>query len=176
MTSVDLTPVVQALAGLVLAAMLAAARYVVPALIAHLKLQVTDSQRAAVLAACESGADLAYKFIVDNGASFAHVPIRNAAIAQGMSYVVSRMPDTLKALGLTTAHVTDIVTAKLGARYVDDQGISIAPTVAPAASAAAPAPKAPPVAAPVPLPAPKIPPPPPVPAAAAVPVAAAAPA
>lgn len=132
MTNVDLTPVVQALAGLVLAAMLAAARYVVPVLITHLKLQVTDSQRAAVLAACESGADLAYKFIVDNGATFAHVPIRNVAIAQGMSYVVSRMPDTLKTLGLTTAHVTEIVTAKLGARYVDDQGISIAPTVVPA--------------------------------------------
>lgn len=136
MTSVDLTQVVQVLASLVLAAMLAAARYVVPALINHFKLQVTDSQRATVLGACESAADLAYKFIADNSATLAHVPIRNVAIAQGVSYVVSRTPDALKALGLTPEHVSEIVSAKLGARYVDDQGISIAP---PAAAASGPA-------------------------------------
>jgi hypothetical protein len=42
------------------------------------------------------------------------IALGSAVQAQAVNYVVSKLPDTLSKLGITPAHVADLVTAKLG--------------------------------------------------------------
>jgi hypothetical protein len=130
--NVDLTPLVQGLAALLFAALSASIPIVLPAIMRRLHLSLSQDQSTALVDACGRGADLAYKFLIDNGATYNNVPIHNAAVATGVAYVVSHFPDTMKTLGLTPDHVESIVKAQLGARYVADQNLSIAAPKAPA--------------------------------------------
>ena len=85
--NIDLTPLVQALAALALAAMTAATPYLAPLLRRYLHLQLTATQSAAVQAAADAGAQAAYGYIAASTASYHDVTIRNAAIATGVQHV-----------------------------------------------------------------------------------------
>lgn len=136
---IDLSPLVQGLAGLACAAVTAAVPVLVPALLKRWKLDLTQAQSDTIVGACDRAADLAYKFLVDNKAAYDNVEIRNVAMAKAVAYVAAHVPDAMKALGVTPEHVHDIVEAHLGARYVADQNISIAPVPVASATPAAPA-------------------------------------
>ena len=125
--TVDLSPLVQGLAGLAFAAVTAAIPIVVPALLKRWHLDATQAQKDALANACSQAADLAYKFLIDNKASYDNVPIRNVALATGVAYVTTHFSGAVQALGLTPEHVHDMVEAHLGARYVADANLSIAP-------------------------------------------------
>lgn len=124
--SVDLTPLVQALAALALAALSATTPYLAPLLRRYLHISLTASQTAAVNAAAEAGAKAAYGYIATNGASFRDVTIRNAALASGVQHVVASVPDALSALGVTPDHVRTMVEARFGGLLAADPTVSIA--------------------------------------------------
>jgi hypothetical protein len=124
--SVDLTPLVQALAALALAALSAMTPYLVPLLRRYLHISLTATQTAAVEAAADAGAKAAYGYIATNGASFRDVTIRNAALASGVQHVVASAPDALTALGITPDHVRAMVEARFGGLLAADPTVSIA--------------------------------------------------
>src|SRR5437899_2053508 len=103
--SIDLTPLVQALAALALAAMTGVTPYLAPLLRRYLHIQLTATQATAIQKAADAGAQAAYGYIVANSANYRDVTIRDAAIARGVRHVVASAPEALTDLGVTTEHV-----------------------------------------------------------------------
>jgi hypothetical protein len=123
---IDLTPLVQALAALALAAMSTATPYLVPLLRRYLYIRLTATQAAAVQSAADAGAQAAYGFIAANAGSYRDVTIRNAALAKGVQHVIASTPDALAALGITPDHVGQMVEARFGGLLATDPNVSIA--------------------------------------------------
>ena len=123
--SIDLTPLVQALAALALAAISAATPYLAPLLRRYLHIQLTATQAAAVQSAADAGAKAAYGYIATNAASLHDVAIRDAALARGVQHVVASTPDALAALGITPEHVQAMVAARFGGLLAADPTVSI---------------------------------------------------
>lgn len=122
---IDLTPLVQALAALALAAMTAATPYLVPLLRRYLHIQLTASQATAIQSAADAGAQAAYGYLAANAASYRDVAIRNAAIVKGVQHVVASAPEALTALGVTPEHVRSMVEARFGGLLAADPTVSI---------------------------------------------------
>jgi hypothetical protein len=123
---IDLTPLVQVLAALALAALSAAIPYLTPLLRRYLNIRLTATQAAAIQNAANVGAQAAYGYIATNAASYLDVTIRNAAVAKGVQHVLASTPDALTALGVTPDHVTQMVDARLGGLLAADPNVSIA--------------------------------------------------
>ena len=122
---IDLTPLVQALAALALAAMIAAVPYLAPLLRRYLHIRLTATQAASVQAAAAAGAQAAYGYIVVNSASYRDVSIRNAALAKGVQHVIASTPEALTALGVTPQQVRNMVEARFGGLLAADPNVSI---------------------------------------------------
>ena len=125
--SIDLTPLVQALAALALAAASAAIPYLTPLLRRYLNIRLTASQAAAIQSAADAGAQAAYGYIATNAANYRDVAMRNAALAKGVQHVVASAPEALTALGITPDHVRQMVEARFGGLLAADPNVSIAP-------------------------------------------------
>ena len=124
--TIDLTPLVQMLAALALAALSAAIPYLTPLLYRYLHIRLTATQAAAIQNAANVGAQAAYGYIATNAASYLDVPVRNAAVAKGVQHVLASTPDALAALGVTPDHVRQMVDARLGGLLAADPNVSIA--------------------------------------------------
>jgi hypothetical protein len=122
---IDLTPLVQALAALALAAITAATPYLAPLLGRYLHIRLTATQAAAIQSAADAGAQAAYGYIAANAASYRNVTIRDAAIAKGVQHVVASTPEALTALGVTPEHVRNMVEARFGGLLAADPTVSI---------------------------------------------------
>jgi hypothetical protein len=122
---IDLSPLVQALAALALAAISAAAPYLAPLLRRYLKIRLTASQAAAIQTAADAGAQAAYGYIAANAGNYRDVTLRSAAIAKGVQHVVTSTPDALAALGITPEHVRGMVEARFGGLLAADPTVSI---------------------------------------------------
>jgi hypothetical protein len=122
---IDLTPLVQALAALALAAVTAATPCLAPLLRRYLHIRLTATQAAAVQSAAAAGAQAAYGYIVANSASYRDVTIRNAAISKGVQHVIASTPEALTALGVTPQHVRSMVEARFGGLLAADPSVSI---------------------------------------------------
>jgi len=123
--SVDLTPLVQTLSALALAALTAATPYLVALLRRYLHISLTATQAAALQTAADAGAKAAYGLIATNAASYADVTIRNAALAKGVQHVMASVPDAMAALGITPDHVQEMVAARFGGLLAADPTVSI---------------------------------------------------
>jgi hypothetical protein len=123
---IDLTPLVQALAALALAAFTAATPFIAPLLRRYLHIRLTATQAAAVQSAADAGAQAAYGYIVTNAASYRDATVRDAALAKGTDHVIASTPDSLAALGITKDHIRRMVEARFGALLASDPGVSIA--------------------------------------------------
>lgn len=122
---IDLTPLVQALAALALAAISAATPYLAPLLSHYLRIHLTATQATAIQSAADAGAKAAYGYIAANAASYRDVTIRDAAIARGVQHVLSSTPEALIALGVTPEHVRSMVEARFGGLLATDPTVSI---------------------------------------------------
>ena len=71
-------------------------------------------------------AGLTYQMLATAGGSVGSVTLTNAAVAQGVEYVMQSMPDAIKRLGVTPDHVGAMVTAELGKLLAVDPNMSIA--------------------------------------------------
>ena len=129
---IDLAPVAAALAPLAYAAVVTAIPYGLVLARRALGIKLTAQQAASVQSAAEAGAKAAYGFLATNGASYADVPVRNAAIAVGANHVLASVPGALKAMGLTPEHVSAMVEARLGGLLASDPTVSLAPAAKPA--------------------------------------------
>jgi hypothetical protein len=125
---IDLTPVVQALAALALAALTALAPYLVSLLSSHLRVRLTTTQAAAIQSAADVGAKAAYGYLAAHAASYRDVTIRNAALAKGVQHVIASTPQALAALGISEDHVRHMVEARFGGLLAADPSISVAGT------------------------------------------------
>lgn len=134
---VDLTPLVQALAALALAAASAATPFIAPVLRRYLHIQLSATQAAAIQSAADAGAKAAYGYIATTGASYRTDVIRNAALAIGVQHVMASTPDAIAALGLTPDHVQRMVEARFGGLLAADPSVSIAAPPAPQTEAPA---------------------------------------
>ena len=123
--SIDLAPLVQALAALALAAMTAAAPYLAPLLRRYLNIRLTATQAAALQSAADAGAQAAYGYIATNAGHYRDVTVRNAALAKGVQHVMASTPDALAALGITPDHVKAMVEARFGGLLAADPSVSI---------------------------------------------------
>jgi hypothetical protein len=123
--SIDLTPLVQALAALALAAMSGATPYLAPLLGRYLRVRLTATQAAAIQTAADAGAQAAYGYIAAHDASYRDVAIRDAAIAKGVQHVVASTPEALIAIGITPEHVRNMVEARFGGLLAADPKVSI---------------------------------------------------
>jgi hypothetical protein len=123
---VDLTPLVQAVATLALAAVTAATPFIAPLLRRYLHIQLSTSQAAAIQTAADAGATAAYGYIATSGASYRTDLIRNAALAIGVQHVMASTPEAIAALGLTPEHVQRMVEARFGGLLAKDPTVSIA--------------------------------------------------
>lgn len=124
--SIDLTPLVQALAALALAALSAATPYFVPLLRRYLHLKLTTAQASAIQTAADVGAQAAYGYLATNAADYRNITIRNEALAKGVQHVMASTPDALTALGITPDHVRQMVEARFGGLLANDPNVSIA--------------------------------------------------
>jgi hypothetical protein len=122
---IDLTPLVQALAALALAAICAATPYLAPLLGRYLHIRLTATQAASIQRAADVGAQAAYGYIAANAASHRDLSIRNTAIAKGVEHVVASVPEALAALGVTPEHVRNMVEARFGGLLAADPTVSI---------------------------------------------------
>jgi hypothetical protein len=127
MSQVDLTPLIQALASLLVAVLVAAVPIALRAFLALVHLRLTDSQIAAVKDAAQQGANVAYGVLVEQGASVGRMDVRNAAVAIGVNHVLASVPDALAAAGITPAHVSEMVTARFGGLLAADPSVSLKP-------------------------------------------------
>jgi hypothetical protein len=123
--SIDLTPLVQALAALALAVISAATPYLAPLMRRYLHVRLTATEAAVIRSAADAGAQAAYGYIAANAASYRDVTIRDAAIAKGVQHVVASTPEALVALGVTPDHVRDMVEARFGGLLAVDPTVSI---------------------------------------------------
>ena len=133
---IDLTPLVQVLAALALAALSATLPYLAPLLRRYLHVQLTATQAAAVQSAATAGAQAAYGYIATNAASYRDVTMRNTALAKGVQHVMASTPDALAALGITPEHVQQMVEARFGGLLAADPNVSISPSPVPPPPAA----------------------------------------
>jgi hypothetical protein len=122
---IDLTPLVQALAALALAALSAATPYLAPMLRRYLHVQLTATQAATIQSAADAGAKQAYGYLAANCASYLDIPIRNAALAKGVQHVLASAPEAMAALGVTPDHVKQMVDARFGGLLASDPNVSI---------------------------------------------------
>jgi len=88
----DLTPLVQALVALALAAISAVTPFIAPLLSRYLHIQLSAMLAAAVQSAADAGAKAAYGCIATNGVSYRADLIRNAAITVGVQHVMASAP------------------------------------------------------------------------------------
>jgi hypothetical protein len=123
--NIDLTPLVEALAALALAAVTAVTPFLSVLLQRYLHVRLTAAQAALIQSAADVGAKAAYGFIAQSGASYRDVNIRDAAIAKGVQHVVASAPDALTALGITPAHVQSMVEARFGGLLATDPTVTI---------------------------------------------------
>jgi hypothetical protein len=126
MMTVDLTPLVQALAALALAAISAAIPYLAPLLSRYLRIRLSATQAATIQTAADVGAQAAYGFIATHAANYRDVTIRNMALAKGVEHVIASTPDALTALGVTPFHVEQMIEARFGGLLAADPTVSIA--------------------------------------------------
>ena len=124
--SIDLTPLVQALAALVMTALVAATPYLAPLLGRYLRIRLSATQAAAIQSAADVGAQAAYGYIATNAASYLNPTIRSAALAKGVQHVMASAPEALAALGITDDHVRAMVEARFGGLLAADPSVSIA--------------------------------------------------
>jgi hypothetical protein len=123
--TLDLAPLVQALAALALAAITGATPYLVPMLRRYLHVQLTATQAAAIQSAADAGAQAAYGYIATNSSSFRDVTIRNAAFATGVQHVIASAPEAMAALGVTPDHVRQMVEARFGGLLATDPTVTV---------------------------------------------------
>lgn len=131
------------LVPLAAAAVTAAIPFVVPAMRRAFGWQINAAQAAIIDGAVRRGAAVAAQ-VVQAGAleDATSGALRNGAVASGVEYVVRRVPDALKALGLTPAHVEEMVSAELTRLIPATPALARMPVPAPApapVAAAAPA-------------------------------------
>jgi len=123
--TLDLAPLVQALAALALAAITGATPYLAPMLRRYLHVQLTATQAAAVQSAADAGAKAAYGYIATSATNFHDVTIRNAALATGVQHVIASAPEAMTALGITPDHVRQMVEARFGGLLATDPTVTI---------------------------------------------------
>lgn len=129
----NLLPALDALRGLVYAAVLAALPIVIPTLLRRLNMGIAADQAARIEKAAEAGAGLAYQYAAAHEGGLSNVPVRDAALAAGINHVSASVPAALDALGITPEHVSQMVAARLGALLANDPTVTAGtPTPAPA--------------------------------------------
>jgi hypothetical protein len=126
---IDLTPLVQALAALALAALSGATPYLAPMLRRYLHVQISATQATAIQSAADAGAQAAYGYIVANASNYRDVTIRNAALATGVQHVIASVPQAMTALNVTPDHVRQMVEARFGGLLATDPTVTIAPPI-----------------------------------------------
>jgi hypothetical protein len=127
---IDLSPLLQILATLALAALTGVTPYLAPAIRRYLHVQLTATQAAAIQSAANAGAQAAYGFIAANAGNYRDVTLRDAALAKGVQHVINSTPDALAALGVTSDHVKQMVEARFGGLLAADTTVTIAPSSA----------------------------------------------
>ncbi len=102
----------------------------VPALFALALIWLRQHQmNSTVIAAVGRAAGEAYKQIVQVGGSATNSVSLAAAIAEGRDYLLARIPDALKAAGVTPEAAAQMVSAELGKLLALDPTVSVASAV-----------------------------------------------
>lgn len=140
---VDLTIVVNTLLVLASTAVTAAIPILVPALLSRLRLADDKDLSDKLMAGADAAAGAAYKFALAHEGGLSNVAVHDAALATAVNYVVTKLPDTLKALNLTPDHVHDMVSARLGVLLASDPTVSAAPNGLPSSAQKPSAPEIP---------------------------------
>jgi hypothetical protein len=80
--------------------------------------------------AATRAAGIAYNVIVAQASHINDQPVRNVALAQGVAYLNTMLPDTLKVLGVTPDKAAAMVEGELGKLLAADPNVAIPPVPA----------------------------------------------
>jgi hypothetical protein len=122
--TVDLTNIVNALLGVVLAAVTTAIPILVSAMLKRFGVANNADLAGKLIAAADAAAGAAYKYALEHEGGLARLDVHNAAIAAGVSYLSANMGGTMAILGITPANAEAMVTARLGALLAADPSVS----------------------------------------------------
>jgi hypothetical protein len=139
MNIIDLSSIATSVAlPLALAAVTAGIPIVVPVLLKRAKLANVTGLNAKLVEVLDAGAGEAYRQAVLHGHNLTVPAGQNAAVAIAANYVLARLPDTLKQLGVTPDGVSAMVAARLGKLLAVDPTISATGVSAAAGEASGP--------------------------------------
>lgn len=111
---IDLRPLIETVAQLLIAGVSAVGLWVAKLAAAKLRIQADSDAAAALDRAIANGINLAGHKIADLvSAKIPEVHIQNALVADAAAYVVATMPDTIKRFGLTPDRVQELIRARL---------------------------------------------------------------
>jgi hypothetical protein len=131
-TTVDLSPVVQWLLGLLSLGGTALAGMATTWLYAKLGISKDSAAAAAIQAAEQKAGAIAYSFIASQGAKITNVSVKNQAIAVGANFMMTEIPAALARMGVSQASVLQRSEAELGKLLAGDPTVSVG-AAAPAA-------------------------------------------
>jgi hypothetical protein len=130
-TTIQLAPLIDVAASLLLALLLGLGVFAIQRGLAWLKLSEDEKIRGYLEAAMRNGVTFALHKARERIGAGATVDVRNEVVAGAANYVIERVPDALKRFGVTEDGVRDMVLARI------NPGVLVPPP------AAAPAPPAP---------------------------------
>ena len=122
---IDLTPLVQALAALALAAIAAATPYLAPLLGRYLHIRLTATQAAAIQRRPTSARRPPTATSPQTPPAIATCPSATPRSPRASSMSIASVPEALAALGVTPEHVRDMVEARFGGLLAADPTVSI---------------------------------------------------
>jgi hypothetical protein len=129
--TLDLSPLIQALIGLLAAVLSGAATVLVPAVLKYLNVTDKAAQDQAnakaselIARAADAAAGEAYRIALKHGVDLSRVDMHDMPVSAAVAYVVSRVPDALKRLDITEDGVRQLVSARLGALLAGDASVS----------------------------------------------------
>ena len=140
MTTIDLSPIINAVAVVVGLTLTACAPLIAALIVRKLSLDKNAAAVTAIDSACNTGAGLAYAALVDESHRPASVQIKSAALAQGVQHVLVAVPAALALAGVTEGTVARMIAGRLGQLLARDTGVTAGPSASmPPPSAIGPA-------------------------------------
>lgn len=111
--TVDLSPVLNVVIQIAALVLMGLAAWIAQKAAAWLHISTQSALFQNVLDAVDRGIAYGQQQAAAKVAAGVPVQVNNAVAASAANYVITKMPDTLTSLGMTPAHVADLVLAKL---------------------------------------------------------------
>lgn len=120
----DIAPIASALVSLASVTVTAAIPIVVPALLRRWHIASDSDLARRVEAAAMAGAGAAYQYAASKTGGLAQINVHNEALAAGVDYVNTHLPNVLHETGCSPQLVREMISARLGVLLANDPTVT----------------------------------------------------